>query len=66
MSVLKYAQPGVVYEVFEVEGDIDWALNWCDRNFGSSGNRWFYYNNKFYFRSKKDSLLFDLICSAKR
>lgn len=48
------------YQIFEVDGDITSAKAWCEQVFGPAGARWFFVNKKFYFRSKKDALLFDI------
>lgn len=51
------------YIALEVEGSRDTinnAYNWCFDNFGVPGNRWFFMNNKFYFKQPKDLTWFEL------
>lgn len=50
----------VIYDVIYVEGDIKSAIEWCERTFGPSGERWFTSNHKFYFLQAKDAMLFEL------
>lgn len=51
------------YSVLEVGGDkqgIANAYNWCLDTFGTPGQRWFFYSNKFYFRDEKDYFWFEM------
>lgn len=51
------------YDVIEVEGSataIDDALDWCNQNFGPSGERWFFHSRKFFFANNKDAMWFEL------
>ncbi len=50
----------VVYDVIEIEGDAVPAKEWCHLTFGPAGKRWFFLNNRFYFKQSKDALLFEL------
>jgi uncharacterized glyoxalase superfamily protein PhnB len=49
------------YDVIEVRGDIESALQWCQKTFGpQSKKRWFVSNHRFYFLQAKDAMLFEL------
>lgn len=51
------------YTVIEVEGDrqgIETAIQFCFKTFGPAGNRWFFKPYKFYFKSPRDAMMFDI------
>jgi hypothetical protein len=48
------------YHVVEVTGVPADIYNWLTDTFGQAGPRWFYRNNKIYFRDEKDWMWFEL------
>ena len=53
-------KPNVTYDVIYVDGNIAPAVEWCNKTFGPSGDRWFISRHRFYFLQEKDAMLFEL------
>jgi hypothetical protein len=48
------------YTVVEVTGVPADIYNWLTSTFGPAGSRWFYHQNKIYFRDERDYTWFEL------
>ena len=48
------------YHCIELENVTVNTLEWLSNTFGPVGDRWFYFNNKLYFKNERDYFWFEL------
>jgi hypothetical protein len=46
------------YHVVELHWIPDEVIDWCSKQYGEHGDRWFTGRNKIYFKNKLDHMMF--------